>query len=112
MKDKLSRMTREEEAAFWETHSSADYWNDSESVEIELGPRPHNTCPVCGRILLSRFVDVDVSDGRAILRGMRELYCPQDHKVRLAPEAQQVIGAIEAVLQLVPERARLVALTT
>ncbi|MFQ6099992.1 MAG: amidohydrolase [Anaerolineae bacterium] len=34
------------------------------------------------------------------------LCCPEDHEVRLAPEAQRVVGAVEAVLHLVPERAR------
>jgi hypothetical protein len=30
--------TEAEEAQFWETHDSTDYWDDTEEVEIELSP--------------------------------------------------------------------------
>jgi hypothetical protein len=112
MERELPRMTREEEAVFWETHSSADYWDESEPVEIESGPQPRNTCPVCGRILLSRFVDVNISGGRAVLKRVRELYCPKEHEVRLAPETQRVVRAVEAVLNLAPGQATLIPVAT
>lgn len=97
---KRADMTREEEAAFWETHDSADYWDESEPVEVELGPRPDNRCPVCGGVLLSRYRDVEIAGGQVVLREVRELYCREGHEVRLAPEAQRLAKALEAVLQL------------
>ena len=30
--------TEAEEGEFWDTHDSADYWDDTEEVELELSP--------------------------------------------------------------------------
>jgi hypothetical protein len=103
---KIPTMTREEEAEFWKTHDATDYLDDSEPVEVETGPRPRNRCLVCSDVLLSRYVDVELAGERAVLRGLRELYCRQGHEIRLAPEAQRIVDAIEAVLGLAPEFAR------
>lgn len=100
---KLPEMTRQEEFEFWKTHDATDYLDDTEPVQVETGPRPRNHCPVCGDILLSRYVDVELAGGRAALRGLRELYCRQGHGARLAPEAQRVADAVEAVLHLAPD---------
>ncbi len=103
---KIATMTRGEEAEFWKTHDATDYLDDSEPVEVETGPRPQNRCLICSDVLLSRYVDVELAGGRAVLRGLRELYCRQGHEVRLAPEAQRIADAIEAVLGLAPELTR------
>ena len=50
--------------------------------------------------MLSRYVDVDLAGGRAQLRQVRQLYCPDGHESRLAPEAQRLADAVEAVLRL------------
>jgi len=102
----IPKMTREEEAEFWKTHDATDYLDDSEPIEVEMGPRPRNRCLNCGDVLLSRYVDIQVAGGRAVLRGLRELYCRQGHETCLASEAQRIVDAVEAVLNLVPEFAR------
>jgi hypothetical protein len=102
----IPKMTREEEAEFWKSHDATDYLGSSEPVEVEMGPRPRNHCLVCGDVVLSRYVDVEVAGGRAVLRGLRELYCRKGHESRLAPEAQRIVDAVEAVLSLVPEFTR------
>jgi hypothetical protein len=102
----IPKMTRGEEAEFWKTHDATDYLDASEPIEVEMGPLSRNRCLDCGDVLLSRYVDVQVVGGRAVLRGLRELYCRQGHETRLAPEAQRIVDAIEAVLGLVPEFAR------
>ena len=102
----IPKMTREEEADFWKTHDATDYLDGSEPVKVEVGPRPWNRCLVCGDVLLSRYVDVELAGGRAVLRGLRELYCREGHETRLSSEAQRIVDAVEAVLVLVPEFAR------
>jgi len=99
---KLAEMSRDEEREFWGTHSSADYWNEMESVELVRGPRPKNRCATCGNIMVSRYVDVELAGGRVVLRGVRQLHCREEHETHLAPEAQRVVDAIEAVLRLAP----------
>lgn len=101
----IPKMTREEEAEFWKTHDVTDY-DDSEPIKVEMGPRPRNHCMVCDDVLLSRYVNIEVAGGRVVLRELRELYCRQGHETRLAPEAQRIVDAIEAVIGLVPEFVR------
>jgi len=96
----IAEMTRAQEAEFWETHDATDYLDEMEPVTVTVGPGPQNRCSVCGRTLLSRYVDVDLADGRVKLRGLRQLYCPVGHETRLAPEAQRLANAVEAVLRL------------
>jgi len=93
-------MTRAQEAEFWETHDATDYLDEMEPVTVTVGPRPRNRCSVCSKVLLSRYVDIDLAGGRAQLRQMRQLYCPAGHESRLAPEAQRLVDAVEAVLRL------------
>jgi hypothetical protein len=50
--------------------------------------------------MLSRYVAIDLAGGRAQLRQVRQLYCPAGHESRLAPEAQRLADAEEAVLRL------------
>ena len=93
-------MTRAQEAKFWETHDATDYLDEMEPVTVTAGPRPRNRCSVCSQVMLSRYVDMDLAGGRAQLRQLRQLYCPAGHESRLAPEAQRLADAMEAVLRL------------
>jgi hypothetical protein len=96
----IPKMTRTQEAKFWETHDATDYLDEMEPVTATVGPRPRNRCSTCGQVMLSRYVDVDLAGGRAQLRQVRQLYCPDGHDSRLAPEAQRLADAVEAVLRL------------
>ena len=96
----IPEMTRAQEAKFWETHDATEYLDEMEPVTVVVGPRPQNHCSVCDQVLLSRYVDIDLAGGRAQLRRLRQLYCPAGHESRLAPEAQRLANAIEAVLCL------------
>ncbi len=96
----VPKMTRAKEAKFWETHDATDYLDEMEPVTMTVGPRPQNRCSVCGRVLLSRYVDINLAGGRAQLRQLRQLYCPAGHASCLAPEAQRLADAVEAVLRL------------
>ena len=100
MMDELPTMSRVEESRFWETHDATDYLDAMQPVSATVGPRPRNRCPKCRKTLLSRYVDVNLAGGRAQLRGLRQFYCPDGHETRLAPEAQRLVDAIEAVMQL------------
>jgi hypothetical protein len=108
---KIPEMTRTEEHEFWKTHSAADYLEEMEPVTVVTGSRPQNRCGECKETLLSRFIDVELKGGRGQLRGLRQLYCPNGHEARLAPEAQRLVTAIESVLSLSPvyDRQRSVA---
>jgi hypothetical protein len=103
---KIPDMTREEEAEFWKTHSSVDYLDDMEPVEVEFHPRikgPRDLsrrCPVCDDVLLFRYADRDVADGQITLHRLMEFYCRQGHGVWLAPGAEKLVKAIEAMLAL------------
>jgi hypothetical protein len=96
----MPEMTRTQEAKFWETHDATDYLDEMEPVAVTLGPPPRHRCAVCGQVLLSRYVNIDVAGGRAQLRELRQLYCPTGHDIHLAPESQRLTEAIEAVLRL------------
>jgi len=93
-------MPRAQESKFWETHDATDYLDEMEPVTATAGPRPRNRCSVCGGVLLSRCVDIELAGGRAQLRQLRQLYCPDGHESHLAPEAQRLADALEAVLRL------------
>ena len=96
----IPEMTRAQEGRFWDTHDATDYLDEMDPVTVTVGPRPRNRCSVCGRVLLSRYVDMGLAGGRAQLRGLRQLYCPDEHEARLVPEAQRLVDAVEAVLRL------------
>jgi len=98
----IPEMTRAQETEFWETHDATDYLDEMEPVTVTVGPRPRNRCSVCSQVMLSRYVDIDLAGGRAQLRQVRQLYCPDGHESRLAPEAQRLADAVEAVLRLTP----------
>jgi hypothetical protein len=93
-------MAQTQEAKFWETHDATDYLDEMEPVVVTVGPRPRNRCSVCSQVMLSRYVDIDLAGGRAQLRQVRQLYCPDGHESHLAPEAQRLADAVEAVLRL------------
>ena len=86
----------EEEAEFWDTHDSTEYLDWSEAVEVEDAPRPLSPrCPVCGEILLSRYVEKDVVGGLVTIHRLRELYCPEGHYTGLAEESRKLVEAVE-----------------
>jgi hypothetical protein len=99
-------MTREEEAEFWKTHDTADYWDDMEEVDLKVHPRiksPRDLsrrCPVCDDVLLFRYRDRDAADGRVTFHRLMEFYCRQGHGVWLSTKAAKEVRAIEAVLAL------------
>ena len=103
---KLPEMTREEEAEFWATHDTSDYWDDMEEVDLRVHPRVKSPrdlsrrCPVCDDVLLFRYADRDAAGGRVTLHRLMEFYCRQGHGVWLAPEVAKEVRAIEAVLAL------------
>ncbi len=102
---KIPDMTIEEERKFWETHSSVDYLDDMEPVQVELHPRitrPQDLsrrCPVCGHVLYFRHVDHDSADGQVTVH-LLEFYCPEGHFRQLATESAKLMRAIDAVLDL------------
>jgi len=107
--------TREEAAEFWDTHSSADYWNQMEEVKLEVDPsvkKPRDLsprCPLDDRIMLSRYIDIHLGGGRVTLEKIEELYCRTGHYARLAPEAERLVRAIESALKRVQPRAEKIA---
>jgi len=106
--NKLPEMTREEEAGFWVDHDATDYLDEFKPVALARGPKPTNLCSQCQKVLLSRYIDVEVGHGQVVVRNVRELHCPDAHEKRLAPEAQMLVEALEAVVRLAP-RSRLVS---
>ena len=97
---KIPKMTRVEEQEFWESHDATDFLEDMEPVAVIRMPRPDSNCSVCGETMRSRFVDIEIADKRLQLRRTRELYCPNGHETRLAPEEQRLADALEAVSKL------------
>jgi hypothetical protein len=112
MKKKLKPIpefkTEKEEAEFWDTHDTTEYEFEEEGIlEVAahitspqgLSPR----CPKDKKILLTRYVDVEIAGGRLILRHVRELYCREGHYATYPPEVEQDIRVHEAVSQALHE---------
>ena len=97
---KIPAMTRGEEQQFWESHDATDFLEDMEPVAVTRMPRPDSGCFVCGETMRSRYVDFEIADKRLQLRRTRELYCPNGHESRLAPEDQRLVDVLEAVSRL------------
>ena len=97
---KIPAMTRVQEQEFWESHDATDFLDDMEPIAVTRMPRPNSSCSVCGETMRSRFVDIEIADKRLQLRRTRELYCPNGHETRLAPEEQRLADALEAVSKL------------
>jgi len=100
--------TRREAAEFWDTHSSADYWDQFEEVELKLHPSvksPRDLSPRCPRhksqVLYTRWRTIVIADGFASLHRVRELYCPRGDYTRLAPETEALVKKAEAALKRV-----------
>ena len=92
----------EEEAEFWKTHSTADFQDELEPVEMTVKPGPEGLsprCPLDNQIMLSRYIDLHLGNGRVTLEGLEELYCPKGDYARLAPEAEQLVQAIQETLK-------------
>ena len=97
---KIPQMTRVEEQEFWESHDATDFLEGMEPVAVTRMPYPDTHCSVCGETMRSRYVDFEIADKRLQLRRTRELYCPNGHESRLAPEDQRLVDALEAVSRL------------
>ena len=92
--------SEKEEADFWASHDTADYFDMSTAEGLEPGTFQRSPrCSVDDSILLSRYVDVEVVSGRVVIRRLRQLYCRNGHKQEtcLAPEAERRVRVIEAV---------------
>ncbi|MBM3127689.1 MAG: hypothetical protein FJ009_03540 [Chloroflexi bacterium] len=100
--------TRKEVAEFWDTHSSMDYWDQFEDVELKVHPSiksPRDLSPRCphhkNQVLYTRWRTIDIADGFASLHKVRELYCPRGDYTRLAPETAKIVKQAEAALKRV-----------
>jgi hypothetical protein len=108
--------SREEAAEFWDTHSSADYWDQLEEVELIVDPSiksPRDLSPRCphhkNQVLYTRWRNVVVANGFATLNRMRELYCPRGDYTRLAPESQALVKKAEDALKRVQPKLEKIA---
>jgi len=54
IRSKLANMSREEEAEFWKTNDSTDFWDDYEVTTLIRGKRPTHKCSSCGKRVQSR----------------------------------------------------------
>ncbi len=102
--------SEKEEAGFWGTHDTTDYFDLSTAESVKPGTFQRSPrCSIDGSLLLSRYVDVEVVGGKVVIRGLRQLHCRNDHEreTRLAPEAEHRVRIIEAVaLALEPSAAQ------
>ncbi|MBM4465020.1 MAG: hypothetical protein FJ014_05605 [Chloroflexi bacterium] len=64
-----------EEAAFWDTHSLADYWDEFEDEELVFEPQ-EDTCPKCGGRMNIAYFDVRLAGGKAVLYRVKVYRCP------------------------------------
>ena len=65
---KLPEMTREEEAEFWKTHSSTDYWDDMEDVDLKVHPSIRSPAISAGGVPYATMCFS--SDTSIVIRGM------------------------------------------
>lgn len=101
----FSKMSRKEEAEFWDSHDATEF-DDGEFEEegiLEVAPHiksPRDLSPRCpkdDKVLLTRYVDLEIADGRLILRHVPELYCREGHFTMLPAEVEKDIRILEAV---------------
>ena len=89
-----------EEAAFWDTHSVADYWD--EFKDEELIPEPQeDTCPNCGGRMNIAYFDVRLAGGKAILYRIKIYRCPTPDcgTIVLSKEAKAEMDEIAGMLR-------------
>lgn len=98
--------SEEEEVEFWDTHSTADYWDQFKPVKLTLHPsikKPSDLSPRCphhqNQVLYTRWRTIQIANGFATLNRMRELYCPRGDYTRLAPETETLIKKTEAAFK-------------
>ncbi len=107
----FSKMSRKEEAEFWDTHDATEFDEDEfeEGGVLEVAPHIKNPrdlsprCPKDDKILLTRYVDVEIANGRLILRHVPELYCREGHFTMLPAEIEKDIRVHEAVNEALHE---------
>lgn len=103
--------TVNEEVEFWESHSTADYWDDMEKVEFEvdlhrnllhpklvfIADQPAQ-CPRCRHNLLDTAIQyVTLHDGRLVMiRDVPALRCVNGHEYML----EKTLDQVEQILNL------------
>jgi len=107
--------TVDEEVEFWETHDSADYWNDMQEVDFEIDLRRNllhpklvvlterpARCPRCRRDLEDVLIEYVTwsNDHLLIIRDVPALRCGNGHKYLL----EETLDEIENLLD--PEENR------
>ena len=107
--------TVDEEVKFWETHDSADYWDDMEEVNFEVDlhqnlihprlvilTRQPDHCPRCGRDLENVRIDYVAwgNDHLLIIRDVPALRCGNGHEYLL----EETLDEIEDLLGLEKSR--------
>ena len=101
----------DEEAAFWETHDSADYWDEMEEVVFDVDLHPNllhpklivlaelpERCPRCGHDLNNVFIQHVTwsNDHLLIIRDVPALRCGNGHEYLL----EDTLDEIEKLLDL------------
>ena len=85
--------TDEELAEFWDTHTSADYVEDWEEIELEWVP-DEDTCLRCGSRMNIETTDIDLF-GKLAIRHLTRYSCPVCHAVRLSTRSLEEIRSLD-----------------
>ena len=89
-----------EEAAFWDTHSLANHWDEFEDEKLVFEPQ-EDTCPKCGGRMNIAYFDVRLAGGKAILYRVKVYRCPTPDcgTVVLSKEAKAEMDEIAEMLR-------------
>ena len=89
-----------EEAAFWDTHSLANHWDEFEDEKLVFEPQ-EDTCPKCGGRMNIAYFDVRLAGGKAILYGVKAYRCltPGCGTTMLSKEAKAEMDEIARTLR-------------
>lgn len=97
-----------EEAEFWDTHDSTEYEFEEEGI-LEVAPHiksPRDLSPRCpedDKVLLTRYIDLEIAGGRMVLRRVPQLYCRDGHYTALLPKVEMEVRVLEAVFEALRE---------
>jgi len=89
-----------EEAAFWDTHSLANHWDEFEDEKLVFEPQ-EDTCPKCGARMNIAYFDARLAGGEAILYGVKAYRCltPGCGTTMLSKEAKAEMDEIARTLR-------------
>jgi hypothetical protein len=89
-----------EEAAFWDTHSLANHWDEFEEEELVFEPQ-EDTCPKCGGRMNIAYFDVRLAGGKAVLYRVKVYRCPTPDcgTTTLSKEAKAEMDEIAGMLR-------------